>query len=57
MINVAASDLFIRGLGANIYNYIVTSCMLKEQMTAVMSLDVMKWQKYLCDDVMSGTNV
>jgi len=57
MISVVASDLFICGLGANIYNYNVTSCTLKEQMTAVMPLDVMKWQNNLCFDVMSGTSV
>ena len=57
MINVAASDLFIHGLGADIYNYNVTSCTLKEQMAAVMPLDVMKWRNYLCDEVMSGTNL
>jgi len=35
----------------------MTSCTLKEQTTAVMPLDVMKWRNYLCDDVMSGTKL
>jgi hypothetical protein len=57
MIDVAASDLFIYCSGADICKYNMTSCTLKEQTTAVMSLDVMKWQNYLCDDVMSGTKL
>jgi hypothetical protein len=57
MINVAAGDLLIHCSGADIFNYSVTSCTRKEQTTAVMPLDVMKWRNYFCDDVMSGNNL
>jgi hypothetical protein len=57
MISGAAIDLFIYCSGADIFNYIMTSCTLKEQTTAVISLDIMKWQNYLCDGVMSDTNL
>ena len=56
MINVAASDLFIYCSGADIFNYSVTTCTLKEQTTAVMPFDVLKWRNYLCD-VMRDTNL
>jgi hypothetical protein len=40
MISVAASDLFIYCSGVDIFIYIMNSCTLKEQTTAIMPLDV-----------------
>jgi len=39
------------------FNCDVTLCPLKKQTAAVMSLEVMKWQNYFCDDIMSDANL
>ena len=70
MVNVSAVDFctehkiwymyiytYVHCSFVNMFNSDVTSCPLKKQTAAVVPSEVMKWQNYFCDDIMSDANL